>query len=83
MAENRRAELLRWIEQTRANQRILGIVSAAGALVGLLLLLWRSDVGGIVLGTLAIVAVCGFWITTSHLSDFRAKLEVLDRTPPQ
>lgn len=83
MAEDRRDELQRWIAQTRSNQRKLGVIVVAGGLLGLLLLPWRGDVGGIVLGSFAILAAGGFWITFSHLQDFRAKLEALDRSPPR
>jgi drug/metabolite transporter (DMT)-like permease len=77
-AADRRAELHQWIAETRINQRRLAGLLAAGAGIALALLAWRSDIGGAALGLLALIAFIGFWITSSHLQDFRARLDHLD-----
>jgi Flp pilus assembly protein TadB len=76
---DRRAEIEGWIAGTRRTQRRLAIVMAGGAVVAIGLMLWNTSVGGIALGIVAIVALCGFWVTGSHLADWDDKLEQLDR----
>jgi hypothetical protein len=77
----RRLELEGWIARTRRNQRTLGIAAAAGAAVGLVVTVWMPRIGGLGLGIVAIVAICGFWVTSSHIADWRDKLAQLDRPP--
>ena len=75
-----RDQLLQWISQTRRNQRrLLAVVVASGA-VSAVLLAWRKEVG--VVGCIATVAIAiaGFWITSSHIADWKQRLELLDRT---
>ncbi|HTM21550.1 MAG TPA: hypothetical protein VL172_13610 [Kofleriaceae bacterium] len=74
-ASDRRAELQRWISETRANRRRLALFLAPAALIAFALLAWRTDIGGAALGLLALIAFIGFWITSSHLQDFRARLD--------
>lgn len=76
---DRRAELEAWIARTHHTQRTLGIVLGGAAAVSIALAFWRSQVGMIGLGIVVIVAICGFWITASHVADWRTKLDQLDR----
>ena len=76
---DRRRELEGWIARTRATQRSLAIVLAAGTVISVGLMPWRTQVGLVALAIVAIVALCGFWITASHLADWRDKLDQLDR----
>jgi hypothetical protein len=78
---DRRRELEGWIARTRRTQRTLGIVIASSAAVAIGLILWKARIGGVALAIVAIVAVCGFWVTAAHLADWRGKLDALDRPP--
>jgi hypothetical protein len=78
---DRRLELQGWIAQTRHHQRRLAIGLLAAAALALALAAWRPSVGGIGLGVVAIVALCGFWVTSSHVADWHSQLEQLDRRP--
>lgn len=76
---DRRLELESWIVRTRRNQRRLGIAVAIAAAAALALLAWQPRLGGLGLALVAIVAVCGFWVTSSHVADWRGKLAQLDQ----
>lgn len=77
--EARRVELNAWIARTRGHQKKLGIGTAAGAVVSIGLMVWNTTVGGVGLGTVALVALCGFWITAGHIMDWRNKLANLGK----
>jgi len=72
--DQQREQLLRWIDQSKRNQRILGIVIGALILVSVGLMVWRKEVGGITLAITVLTGIAGFWITGGHILDFRTKL---------
>jgi len=74
-----RAQLEAWIAQTERHQRRLraAIVPAAVVAVGLLVV--SRPIGGIAIAIVFITAVFGFWIMASHIADWTAKLDDLDR----
>lgn len=74
-----RRELESWIAATQRNQRRLTRLLIPAALASVALVFWRPAIGGIGLGIVAIFAICGFWILSSHLADWRGKLAQLDR----
>jgi Flp pilus assembly protein TadB len=76
---DRRLELEGWISRTRRNQRILAIVLACAAVVAAGVAIWLPRVGAVALAIVAIVAICGFWVTSSHIADWRGKLRELDQ----
>lgn len=78
---DRRAELEGWIARTRDTQRKLAIGVACGIVVAIGLIVWKSQVGMAALGIVVLVAVCGFWVTASHIADWRDKLDQVDRPP--
>jgi hypothetical protein len=78
-----REELERWTEATRRTQRRLAIGVALGAVVALALSLWRRDVGGFALLAVALFALSGYWITSSHLADWQRQREELDHPKPR
>lgn len=80
-AMDRRGELESWIAETRRTQRRLGAGVAIGAVLALALMLWRPAVGGVLFAVVAIVGLCGFWVTSSHIADWRGKLDTVDRPP--
>lgn len=72
--DQQREQLLRWIDQSKRTQRILGIVIGALVLVSVGLLVWRKEVGGITLAIAVLTGIAGFWITGGHIIEFRARL---------
>jgi hypothetical protein len=79
MSAPSRDQLLQWIAQTRRNQRRLLAVVVACAAVSALLFAWRKEVGVVgVIATLSL-AIAGFWITSSHIADWKQRLELLER----
>lgn len=80
--DQRREELLRWIAQTRRNQRVLGIIIAGAVALSLVLMLWRGEVGGILLAITVFSGIAGFWITGGHLIDWKGQLANLDKPRP-
>lgn len=79
---DRRAELTSWIEKSVATRKKLTRVLAAGAVIALGLLVWNRAVGGVAIGIVAIVALCGYWIISAHIADWRGKLDELGRPRP-
>ncbi len=77
--EQRRAELEGWIAKTRSNQRKLGIGLAVGAVIAIGLMFWSGAVGGVALGTVLFVGLCGFWITIGHIMDWNTKIRDLGK----
>jgi hypothetical protein len=75
---DRRSELEGWIARTHHNQRTLAIALACAAAASIGLGLWRANLGMIGFAIVALVAICGFWITSSHIADWRGKLAQLD-----
>jgi cytochrome b561 len=80
MTDPRRDELLRWISKTRAAQHKLLYVIGIMLLVSSMLLFWKLGPGLLALGVTAIVAISGFWITSSHILEWNDKLSALRRT---
>lgn len=77
--EQRRAELLGWIAASRRLQIRLGIGLAAAAAAAIVAISFSPTIGKLGLAMVAIVAVCAFWVTGSHILDWRNRLEELDR----
>ncbi|HET7504097.1 MAG TPA: hypothetical protein VFK02_23915 [Kofleriaceae bacterium] len=76
---DRRLELEGWIARTRRTRRQLVVGVVGAGVIAVALAAWSVRIGLVGLGGVAIVAVCGLWITASHLADWRGKLERLDR----
>lgn len=73
----RRAELLGWIAETRRNQRRLAILLAGFAVIAIGIMLWRTSIGVLALVIAGMIGMIGFWITWSHIADWRARLDQL------
>lgn len=78
---DRRLELEAWIARTQGNQRKLTRGLTAGAVIAMGLMLWQLQIGMIALAIVGIVAICGFWILSSHIVEWRSQLAQLDRPP--
>jgi type IV secretory pathway VirB2 component (pilin) len=78
-APDRRAELLGWIAASRRLQFRLGIGLGIAAVAAIVATTIDGTIGGISLAMVAIVTVCAFWVTGSHILDWRNRLEALAR----
>lgn len=76
----RRAELLGWIAESRRLQFRMGIVLAVATAIALVVTVFNKTVGGVSLAMLAIISVCAFWVTGSHILDWRNRLETLEQS---
>jgi hypothetical protein len=76
---DRRAELQGWIAASRRLQFRLGIGIAIAAIAAIVATTINGTVGGVSLAMVAIVTVCAFWVTGSHILDWRNRLETLER----
>lgn len=72
-------QLEAWLARTRRTQRGLNVVIGAGAAIGVALAVWLGTPGVFVLLCVGFVALCGYWITNSHLADWERQLDELDR----
>lgn len=77
---DRRAELLGWIAASRRLQFRLGIGLGIAAIAAIVVTTINGTIGGVSLAMVAIVTVCAFWVTGSHILDWRNRLETLERT---
>ena len=82
---DRRAELRRYVEATRRNQRIFSLVIAPLVLLSLGLLIWNTTVGGFAVLAVALIAVTGHWVLYAHLASHNQQIEELGRRdrPPE
>lgn len=78
-AQDRRAELLGWIEDTKRLQRKLAIVFPILGAIAIGLMFWRGVVGGFALVFVALIAISSFWVTAAHNASHRQKVAELDR----
>ncbi len=77
--DERKAQLLGWIDETHRLQRKLAVVYSALAVVAIGLTIWRTTVGVFALVALGLVAIASFWVTAAHNAAHRQKLEELAR----
>lgn len=77
--EEKRAELERYIANTRRTQKRLAKILAVGLAVSIALLFWKAPVGGAGLAICAVTALSGFWITGGHIVDFRNRINDLGK----
>lgn len=67
-------QLRAWIAQTRRNQRRLAIGLGLGAALALGARAADAFIGNTLIFSVIITGICGFWITSSHIADWRAQL---------
>jgi hypothetical protein len=79
----RREELESWIAGSQRLQRKLALATGVGFAIAVGLAIWNATVGGAAMALVALVAIAGFWVTASHIADWRNRLAVLDvKVPP-
>jgi hypothetical protein len=64
--DQRRQQLLGWIEQTKRNQRKLAVVSAVLAVIAIGISAWNGTVGTFAFIGVGLFAICAFWVTAAH-----------------
>jgi hypothetical protein len=77
-----RAQLEAWIAETRLTQRRLKLGLIPAVVAAIAVTVWSHPLGALVLVSIAIVAVFGFWITSSHITGWEGEQQRLDRPPP-
>jgi hypothetical protein len=68
------AQLREWIANTLAVRRMLAVGVTACAALSMGLWAWRHSIGGVALAITLGIAITGFWVTSSHLSEWRQQL---------
>ena len=78
-ARTERAQLESWIAQSLAFRARLRVVMLFAGAIAIAIYAWRSTPGIVALLIVAVVWGCGWWITYGHISDWRNRMEILDR----
>jgi hypothetical protein len=73
--DDRRQELLGWIEKTKRNMRTLTIILIPLTAAAIGLLVWKQTVGVFAMIGVGSLAICGFWVMAAHNAAHRQKLE--------
>jgi len=77
-----REQLESWIAQTQRNKRKLGIGITVGGVVATSVLVIDRTAGLLAMMCIAIVAFFGFWIMSSHITEWEAHIQELGRPKP-
>ena len=78
-ARTERAQLETWIASSLAFRCKLRVVSLVAGAIAIAIYAWASTPGIVALLLVAIVWGCGWWITYGHISDWRNRMEILDK----
>jgi hypothetical protein len=76
---DRRAQLQIWIAQTRRNQRRIAVVTGVLAALSIVAGFVHRPAGTVGFIVTVAFAIVSFWVTTSHLADWRQQLDHLKR----
>lgn len=76
-----REQLEAWIAKTKRTQRRLTIGLVPAAIAAFALLAFSRALGGLVIVSLLIIGVFGFWITGGHITDWENKLRAPAKKP--
>ncbi|HEY4175521.1 MAG TPA: hypothetical protein VGM90_01755 [Kofleriaceae bacterium] len=79
----RRAELEGFIAETSRNRKRLAIGVGLAAVVAIGVFMVNGTVGAFSLLSVALVGVCGMWIMTAHIQDWRYRIGELDNPRPK
>ena len=77
-----RAQLEAWIAASQRTQQTLKVGLLPAVVAAIAVLIWSRPLGGLVLVSIAIVAIFGFWITSSHIADWSGQVHRIDEPPP-
>ncbi|MEO6772487.1 MAG: hypothetical protein ABI467_05620 [Kofleriaceae bacterium] len=70
-----REQLERWIAESERTRRRLGYGLVPAAIGALVVMVWARPFGALLLLSVGIVGMFGFWITGGHISEWETKLE--------
>lgn len=76
-------QLQTWIAETKRNQTRLAAGLLIGAMVAIVAWQFHSLIGKGLLFAVVVTGVCGFWITSSHIADWRSQLRVRNQGTPK
>lgn len=76
---DRRTELEGWIAESRRLQRRMTVGFLAVATAALVLLFFDAFLGKMTLAILVVTAICAYWVTGSHIADWRHQLQAMDQ----
>ena len=78
-----RSQLEAWIAKSQRTQTKLKLALIPGVIGAFVVMMWSRPLGGLVLVSDAIVAIFGFWITSSHVVGWNNDIRRLDAPPPE
>jgi hypothetical protein len=78
-ARAERAQLEEWIAASLAFRRGLRVVSIPALFIAIAIYAWSATPGIVALLLVGVVWGCGWWITYGHISDWRNRMEILER----
>jgi amino acid transporter len=74
------AQLEGWIENSLRFRRRLRVVAAVAAVIALAVwIAWSSTAGTVAVLIVGSIYGIGWWITFGHISDWRARIELLEQ----
>lgn len=76
---DRRKELEGWIAESRRLQVRMTLGFAVVAAAALVTLFFNAFLGKMALAILVVTAICAYWVTGSHIADWRTQLAALDQ----
>lgn len=76
-----REQLEAWISKTKRTQRRLTFGLVPALIAAFAVLTFSRALGGLVIVSLLIIAVFGFWITGGHITDWETKLRAPEKKP--
>ena len=78
-AREERAQLESWIANSLRFRARLRVVSLIAAAIAIAIYVWSATPGIVAMIIVAAVWGSGWWITYGHISDWRNRMEILDR----
>ncbi|CAN5894957.1 hypothetical protein BH11MYX2_BH11MYX2_23030 [soil metagenome] len=82
-AAERRSQLEGYIAQTTRNRKRLAIGLVVAAVIATLVFMANGTAGAFSLLSVALVGLCGMWIMTAHIQDWRYRIRELDNPAPK
>lgn len=74
---DRRTELEGWIASSRRLQKQMAVGLGLATLIAFIVMFFDGKIGKIGLAFVVTTAICAYWVTGSHIMDWRHQLDVL------
>jgi hypothetical protein len=78
-AKTEREQLEQWIANSLAFRRKLRVVAIPAAVIAIAIWVWSSTPGIVAMIIVASIWGIGWWITFGHISDWRNRIDLLER----